>query len=417
MIETATGDRIKRLVLEEAERLREQAGTFPEKPLWQAVRRTGTRLWLDTGDLGEADGLWTQEFSGLTTNNTLLNREVQKGTYDDLVRRVWDELKQALDPRGAAVEIAFVLNAVHALRLSGRFGCRVSVELHTDVAHDVEGTLHYARRYHQISPDRFIIKVPLTPAGLVATRRLGEEGVPVNFTLGFSARHNFLAAALARPGFVNVFLGRLNSFVADNGLGDGQNVGERATLSSQRQVREVNALLGLRVRQIAASMRSGEQVASLAGVDVHTMPPKVAREFEALGLGPEDIRPRVEEDPEVRLAQGIDPEETGLSDLWEVPDKFKAASLALAKRDPSGLLPETVCNHFRSRGFADLFPEWSEEDVRVAQEDGKIPRLERWKARLANGEIGLDALMNLSALMSFTTDQAAMDRRIESLIA
>ncbi len=416
MIEAATRDRIKRLVLHHADKLREQPGAFPSRPLWQAVRRTGTQLWLDTGDMDQANTYWSQEFSGLTTNNTLLNREVQKGTYDDVVKQIWEELKDDVDRRRAGIEIAFVLNAVHALRLTGRFGCKVSVELHTDLAQDVEATLRYARRFHEISPDRFVIKVPLTPSGLLATRRLGDGGITVNFTLGFSARQNFLAAALARPGFVNVFLGRLNSFVADNGLGDGRNVGEKATLSSQRHVKEVNGILGLHVKQIAASMRAGEQVATLAGVDLYTMPTKVAEECESLGIQPDALRSRVDDDPEIDLAAGVDASAVTLPSLWEVPENLKAAILALARRDPCDLSAQGVCEHFRSHGFADLLPDWSDEDVRAAQKDGKIPKLERWRERLARGEIALDALMNLSALMSFATDQAAMDRRIEDLI-
>ena len=58
----------------------------PDQPWWRAVAATGTRSWLDTGDIGEADRLWCASFSALTTNNTLLNKEVQKGQYDDLVK-------------------------------------------------------------------------------------------------------------------------------------------------------------------------------------------------------------------------------------------------------------------------------------------------------------------------------------------
>ena len=48
--------------------------------------------------------------------------------------------------------------------------------------------------------------------------------------------------------------------------------------------------------------------------------------------------------------------------------------------------------------------------------DGKIPVYSKWKDRLASGEIGMDALMNLSAFYSFASDQEVLDARIESLI-
>lgn len=407
---------IRELVLKHAGELRPGRGRLASKELWKAVAATGTRLWLDTGDMGEADALWCEEFSGLTTNNTLLNREVQKGTYDGLVRSAWADLKDRLDAKKAVIEIAFVLNAVHALRLVARFGGKVSVELHTDLINDAESTVLYAQRYHEICPESFIIKVPFTPAGLVATRRLSDRDVPVNFTLGFSARQNFAAAAFARPRYVNVFLGRLNAFVADSGLGDGRNVGERTTLASQRAVKEVNTILGFHVRQIAASMRSGEQVGTLAGVDVHTMPPKVVAGFESLGIDPRTVKSRVNEQPKVTLSPGVDEGTLTLSSLWDVPGRFKAAALTLARKSAEGVSPEAVRAHFEKSGFTDFLPAWSEEDIRAVQEDGKIPKLSRWKERFARGEAALDAVMNLSGLMSFASDQEAMDERIEGLM-
>jgi hypothetical protein len=47
--------------------------SFPTSPLWAAAARTGTALWLDTGDVDAARALWTRDFQALTTNNTLLN--------------------------------------------------------------------------------------------------------------------------------------------------------------------------------------------------------------------------------------------------------------------------------------------------------------------------------------------------------
>ena len=69
-------------------------------------------------------------------------------------------------------------------------------------------------------------------------RRLRERGIDVNLTLGFSARQNLFATEIARPNYVNVFLGRLNAVVADNELGSGENVGERR----QRTRREHSAV-------------------------------------------------------------------------------------------------------------------------------------------------------------------------------
>jgi len=202
-----------------------------DDPEWRKLRDVGTRLWLDTGDMDDAGKLWNSSFDALTTNNTLLNKEIQKGIYDDVVakaaRVVLDAAPQ-IGQQDLILEIAFILNAHHALRLVDKFDAFVSVELHTDLAGDVERTVAYGKRYFAICPERFYVKVPLTPAGYLSARRLVQVGIPLNFTLGFSARHNYVAALLTKPDYVNVFLGRLNSVVSDSKLGDGRNVGDAA---------------------------------------------------------------------------------------------------------------------------------------------------------------------------------------------
>ena len=66
--------------------------------------------------------------------------------------------------------------------------------------------------------------------------------------------------------------------------------------------------------------------------------------------------------------------------------------------------------------FADFLPEWNEAEIQTITADGKIPVYETWKNKLANGQIGLDALMNISAFYSFATDQKKLDDRIRSFL-
>jgi len=137
---------------------------IPHDPVWAGLRATGSRLWLDTGDVDEASRLWNDSFEALTTNNTLLNIEIQKGLYDHLVKDAAAELMKAAPGLGTdelVLEIAFILNARHGLELVKRFDAHVSVELHTDLAHDVERMVAYGRRFHAICPERFYVKVPL----------------------------------------------------------------------------------------------------------------------------------------------------------------------------------------------------------------------------------------------------------------
>ncbi|MGD2164365.1 MAG: hypothetical protein PVH50_02430, partial [Anaerolineae bacterium] len=69
---------------------------------------------------------------------------------------------------------------------------------------------------------------------------------------------------------------------------------------------------------------------------------------------------------------------------------------------------------FIERGFGDLFPAWSEDDIQTITEDGKIPVYDRWSGQLHEEQIALDALMSQSGLRSFAADQAALDGRIEA---
>jgi transaldolase len=409
-INATTIDRIKDLVRKDIA-LGTPAVSGSPDAFWQALRSTGTELWLDTGDIDGATELWTAEMSALTTNNTLLNREIQKGIYDEFVGEA-SAILGDLDRRQKISEIAFILNARHGLRLVQTFGGDVSVELHTDLAHDLEGILHYGRRFHDIEPDRFIVKVPLTATGLLGARRLREEGIRVNFTLEFSARQNVIVAAAAMPNYCNVFLGRLNAYVKDNGLGDGVNVGEKATIASQKAVRELTASRAVPTKQIAASLRSGDQVGKLAGVDVFTMPTKVAKEArETLQA---DFASQVGTTYEVELNPDIDPETVRIETLWEVDEAASAFARSLDEDTPrSG---EEVVFRAREMGLGEVFPEMSEQELATIAADGKIPKHERWADRIAAGELAVDTLLNLAGLASFTADQNALDKRIAGLI-
>jgi len=410
--------RVHELVLEDFPATFGAPKVKPEQsPVWAGISSTGTQLWLDTGDIDQAAALWSAEFSALTTNNTLLNKEIQKGIYDELVKRAAAAIRQVapgIDQKTLVLEISFVLNAYHGMKLVEKFGANVSLELHTDLAHDVERIVSYGKRFYSLLPEKFIIKVPLTPAGFLGCRKLSDGGIPVNFTLGYSARQNYLASLLAKPKFVNVFLGRLNAFVADYKLGSGRNVGEKAALATQRELLRLRDSGRTASKLIAASLRTGDQVGALAGVDVMTMPPKVAGEYRDNPL--EIVSSQVRNDPAVPLADGMSFDDFNGGSLWEVPDDFKACADNLLTKDIQSLTGDAIQAHFEAAGLGDFLPRWTDEEISIVRNDGKIPDYTKWKDKLAAKKISLDALMNISGLLSFTVDQEALDDRIKSLI-
>lgn len=381
-------------------------------PFWQRLTARGTEIWLDTGDIQAAGELWVRDFSALTTNNTLLNKEVQKGIYDDLIVKA-NHLLRDWDKNERIKEIAFILNARHALWLVQNFGGKVSVELHTDLAHDIEQTVEYAERFYAICPDHFIIKVPLTPAGYIATRKIREKGIPVNFTLNFSARHNLIASIFSKPTYVNVFLGRTNAYVANNGLGDGQMIGEKTTLASQRVVRDASANNEEPTKQIAASMRDPIQTAYLAGVDVFTMPIPVAQGAKKSHSG--NWTSRRDRDYMVTLNQDIDPSEIHIEKLWNYTEQEHAFAKDLDANPPEST--QDFIKRAHDAGLEDLFPSVSEEEMQKIYEDGKIPDHHHWHEKVKNNQLAIDSLLNLAAIGAFTKDQQALDQRIEQLIS
>lgn len=378
-------------------------------PFWQSLRSTGTELWLDTGDMEEAEANWTAEMTALTTNNTLLNNEIQKGIYDSFVPRAL-ELVSHLSVGEQVKEIAFILNARHGLRLARKFGGMVSVELHTDIAHDIDAIVSYGLRYRELCPGQFIVKVPYTPAGLIGARLLHERGVRINFTLEFSARQNALVTLVARPDYLNVFLGRIGAFIVDNNIGDGTGAGENAVLSSQSWVTRLSAETGSKTRQIAASLRNYTQLDLLAGTDVYTIPPKVAAAGRKSLGGLFDSRLHMRYDvPLNGEAEGL-----GIEKFWDVPRSVVDLGRHLGKNLPSS--GEALVRMAHEAGLAEMFPVMSSrENERIAAE-GKIPVLASWKKRILAGELALDTLLTLAGLASFTADQKQLDDRIRGII-
>jgi transaldolase len=381
--------------------------------LWQGLREQGTELWLDTGDVQAIEPLWNDHFSGLTTNNSLMNDQVQRGVYDDLIGQA-DRMLQELPLSQRVREIAFVLNARHGLRLVQRFGCQVSVELHTDLAFDCAATIANARRLHEICPDKFVVKVPLTPAGIMATAVLRRDAVPVNVTLGFSARQNYLATALANPSFVNVFLGRVNAYVADNQLGDGHLAGEKATLASQSEVNVfARGLPESQTRQIAASLRDAKQLELVAGVDIITMPPTVAQQ--ARQQQPPSWNSRRNEEYQVAVAPDVPSETVRLDTLWSISAEMRKLVEQMILNPPA--TPEELVQAAPQQGVTDLFPQLSRDELTRLASETKIPRHAAWQEKMTRGELAIDSLLTLAGLVHFAKSQQALDGRIERRIA
>ena len=387
---------------------------FQSDPTMARFKKTGTELWVDTGDLEKAQSIWKSEFTALTTNNTLANQVVQTGVMDEVIHQTISRLNEVasdLTEEELVTEVGFVINCRIALRLVRAFKTKVSIELHPSMSRNIGRTLDYARRYYRVCPEYFIIKIPLTPEGYLSVRTLRKEGMPINFTLGFSARQNYLAARLSNPDFVNVFLGRLNQVVSENSVGGGDLVGEKVTLATQEAlIRARKQYPGVGTRLIGASIRSGEQVAFLAGLDVMTIPPSAMEEFLEMKHPVGTMSSNIGED----INPGIDfshPHGLRFHKLWEVPDTFVQFVNDLLASTNLDSMNGGELESFCKEQNVDLFYPFSPAQLKKILDLGKIPRLGEW-----SHEVALDDLMTQSALQSFSKDQAALDDRIRSFL-
>ncbi len=377
--------------------------------LWANFITSGVNLWLDTGDIVEAKKMWNNNFTALTTNNTLLNKEVQKGIYDNIIEQV-DMYYKEINTQEKVKEIALFLNALHGLRLVKIFNAKVSVELHTDLANDIDGIVFFGTKLYNINPDHFIIKVPFTAAGLIGAKKLHDKGIPVNMTLQFSARQNVFSALIAQSVYSNVFLGRIGAFLKNNNLGKPDNIGEKVTSVTQYHLNTLRKEGSSNTKLIAASIRSWSQLLLLQGIDVFTIPIQAVKDAKENiptngNLKFNDIMP-------IELYDNINIEQIGLNKFWTITkEEFKIAQYLSQNIPSSG---KELERFLHDNGCRDIFPILSEDEHNIIDTDGKIPVYKHWDKKIKEKTIGIDTLLNQAGLAAFKADQQALDNRIRS---
>ena len=111
----------------------------------------------------------------------------------------------------------------------------------------------------QMAPNA-VVKVPMTPNGLVAGKRLVDDGIRINVTLVFSPAQAILAAEIGAY-IVSPFLGRLDDIGSDG-------------MALLQTICEIYAAQGYQTNVLAASLRHPMHVieSALAGADIATMP-------------------------------------------------------------------------------------------------------------------------------------------------
>lgn len=129
------------------------------------------------------------------------------------------------------------------------------------VSLDREGIVREGEELAAIAPN-VVVKVPVMPEGLAATKTLSERGIAVNMTLCFTVPQALMAAR-AGARYVSPFVGRFDD-ISEDGLEHLGNI-----VAALR-----NYVFEHDVEVIAASIRHNQHVvaAALMGADIATVP-------------------------------------------------------------------------------------------------------------------------------------------------
>jgi len=191
------------------------------------------RLFLDTADIDEIREInrWGV-LSGVTTNPSLI---ANQGQDPDVV---WKEI---LDT--------------------------VSGDISLETTEPEAGAMYEQGVGLSRKAPNAVVKVPMTPDGLAAGKRLTDDGIKVNVTLVFSPAQAILAAEIGAY-IVSPFIGRIDD-VASDGMG------------ALRAITNIYAVQGYETNVLAASLRHPMHVveAAEAGADIATMPVDVFRKL------------------------------------------------------------------------------------------------------------------------------------------
>ncbi|HXW94743.1 MAG TPA: fructose-6-phosphate aldolase [Nitrososphaerales archaeon] len=187
------------------------------------------KLFLDTANLAQIKKLNQMGIvDGITTNPTLVAKE--SGEFEDIITAICKEVKGD-----------------------------VSAEV---VSTNFEGMVSEAKHLSSIAPN-LVVKIPIIPEGLRATKAVSGMGIRVNMTLVFSANQGLLAAK-AGASFISPFIGRLDD------------IGQRGMELVEDLVRIRNNY-NLKSEVLVGSIRHPQHVleAAKVGADIATMPPEV----------------------------------------------------------------------------------------------------------------------------------------------
>jgi len=131
---------------------------------------------------------------------------------------------------------------------------------------------------------------------------------------------------------------------------------------------------------------------------------------------PDDLTTRRDSEYDIELKEGVDAGSIRLDTLWSISDRLRKTVDALEKENLDQFSPEQLTSFFSAQACGDVLYKWDEDQMEISQAEGKIPQIDNWRQGLGGRHIGVDSLMNLGGLNSFSADQQAMDDRVQQVL-
>jgi transaldolase len=187
------------------------------------------KFFIDTANISEIkEGITLGMVDGVTTNPSLIAKE-KKG-FDEVVKEILEIVE-------GPVSLEVVSLEAKAMFAEGKKLAKLG--------------------------DNVVIKVPMSPEGLKATKMFADVGIDVNETLIFSPLQALMAAK-AGARYVSPFVGRLDDIAHDG-------------MALVEQILNIYDIYDYETEVIVASVRHPRHVldAALMGADIATIPFKV----------------------------------------------------------------------------------------------------------------------------------------------
>ncbi len=183
----------------------QQAGDSSRQPSLSGnplveLQKYGQSIWLDyiRRNLiasGELQRLVAEDrLCGITSNPSIFEKAIAGSTdYDDFLTDAEKNKNQDAMTLYESLAIRDIKDAAGVLRpvyqRTNRLDGYISLEVSPYLAHDTQGTVAEAHRlWDAVGCENLLIKVPGTPEGIPAVRRLIADGINVNVTLLFSRK-------------------------------------------------------------------------------------------------------------------------------------------------------------------------------------------------------------------------------------